>query len=402
MDEEKKQNKTSTNKTMLKGVSIGVAGTLVFTFAINSVFAGSSYLSINKKLSSIDNILENKYVDELTDEQKDEMVENIYRGYVAGVGDKYTTYMDSQTYAEFLESTNGQYAGIGSSVANDTTDNKVTIIAPFPNSPAANAGLESGDKILSVEGVEVFGTDLDDAVSKLKGKPGSDVTFEVLKKSTNETETITLTRQNIDILTVSHEVIDNNIGYIRISSFDGVTTEQYLEALSDLQSKNISGLILDLRDNPGGRLDVVCDIADTLLPEGTIVYTEDKNGNREDLYSDASMLGIPLVVLVNEYSASASEVLTCAIQDYGVGTIIGEQTYGKGVVQTLYPLRDNSAIKVTISRYYSPNGTSIDGVGATPDIVVDFDEMENGPAYYLPENEDPQLEKAVEVLSGNN
>ncbi len=397
MDEENKQQK---NKTIAKGIGIGVAGTLIATLTFNTIFLNSSsYSDINKKLSTINKIIDKQYVDELSQEQQNEMIEDIYKGYVAGVGDKYTTYMDSDTYSEFMESTNGQYAGIGAVVANDKTDNKVTIVNPFPNSPAEKVGLESGDKIVSVEGQDVFGDDIDSCITKLKGKPGTDVTFDVLKKSTNEVETVTATRANIDIPTVSHEMLDNNIGYIRISSFDGVTTDQYLEALGDLQSKNMSSLILDLRDNPGGRLDVVCDIADTLVPEGTIVYTEDRNGTREDLYSDSNMLGIPLVVLVNEYSASASEVLTCAIKDYGVGTIVGEQTYGKGVVQTLFPLRDGSALKVTIAKYYSPNGNSINGIGAEPDVVVPFDETQYGPAYNLPHSDDPQLQEAINILT---
>ncbi len=352
-----------------------------------------------KKLTYIDKLLQKYYVDELTDEQYDDMIENIYTGYVAGVGDKYTTYMDVDTFEDFIESTNGQYAGIGASVSTDKTDNKVTIVTTFSGSPAESVGLESGDKIISVEGEEVFGDDLDTAISKLKGEPGTDVTFDVLKNSTGEIETVTATRANIDVPTVEYEMLEDNIGYIRLSAFDKVTSEQYKTALNDLVSQNAESLIIDLRDNPGGLLTVVCEIADTLLPEGVIVYTEDKDGDREYLYSEDGAVDLPVVVLINEYSASASEVLTCALRDHGVATVVGEQSYGKGVVQSLFPMPDGSALKITISKYYSPNGYSINDVGITPDYVVPFDEMMYGSAYNLPIEEDTQLQKAIEILS---
>lgn len=399
MDEENKPKKKM-NKATIKGIAIGVVGTLVITFSFNTVFSYSlpQFEDTDKKLSQIDRLLEKNYVDDITDEQQQEMYNNIYRGYVAGVGDKYTTYMDPDTFSQFLESTNGQYAGIGASVSNDKTDNMVTIVNPFPNSPAEKCGLESGDKIVSVEGTDVFGEDLDTAISLLKGEPGTDVTFDVLKKSTGEIETVTATRAQIDVPTVNYEMLEDNIGYIHINSFDRVTSEQYKTALADLTSQNMEGLVLDLRDNPGGLLDVVCEIADTLVPEGVIVYTEDKAGNKEYMYSEEGQIEVPLVVLINEYSASASEVLTCAIKDYGVGTVVGEQSYGKGVVQSLFPMNDGSALKITISKYYSPDGYSINGVGITPDVEVPFDEMQYGAGYNLPHDEDVQLQKAIEII----
>ncbi len=399
MDDEKSKGEFSKNKILLKGISIGVAGTLIVSLVLNTAFLVlASGTNVNKKLAEIDKLLQRNYVEPLTTEQSQAMESNIYRGYVAGVGDKYTTYMDTEDFEDFMESTNGQYAGIGASVSNDKNDNKVTIVVPFPDSPAERAGLESGDKIVAIEGEEVFGDDLDAAISKLKGEAGTKVTFDVLKKSTGKVETVTATRAKIDVPTVYHEVLDNNIGYIRLSAFDKVTSKQYIEALNDLTNKKVSSIVLDLRDNPGGLLDVVCEIADTLVPEGVIVYTEDKDGNKEYMYSKKDMVGLPMVVLINEYSASASEVLTGAIKDYGIATIVGEQSYGKGVVQSLFPLRDGSALKITISKYYSPKGTSINGVGIEPDVVVPFDEMEHGAAYNLPYDQDVQLQKAIEIL----
>ncbi len=398
MDDEEKLKK-STNKGLLKGIAIGVTCTIFISTLFNfTTFAsGSKYSDIDKKLAEINKLLGTNYVDEIGEEQVNEMYENIFRGYVAGVGDKYTTYMDNESFNQFLESTSGQYAGIGASVSNGKDDNYVTIVNAFPNSPAEKIGLTSGDKILSVNGEEVSGEDLDAAITLIKGEPGSEVKLSVLK-TTGETVELIATREKIDVPTVEHKMLENNIGYVRLSAFDEVTSDQYKEAIDDLVSKNAKSLVIDLRDNPGGLLNVVCDIADSLLPKGVIVYTEDKNGKKDYVYSKDGELGLPIVVLVNEYSASASEVLTCALKDYKVATVVGEQSYGKGVVQSLFPMRDGSALKITISKYYSPNGYSINGTGVTPDIVVPFNEMEKGSAYNLPLEEDVQLQKAIEVL----
>ncbi len=401
MEDENLKDKNLKNKVFIKGATLGIVGSLVISFLFSSLVSasGTKYNNIDKKLLQIDRLLSQNYVDDITDEQIEDMDTNLFRGYVSGVGDKYTTYMDPKTFEQFIESTEGVYAGIGASVSNDKNDNKVTIVNPFPGSPAEKVGLESGDKIISVEGTEVYGEDLDAAITLLKGEPGTQVTFDVLKRSTNQVETVTATRAKIDVPTVDHKMLDNNIGYIRISSFDEVTSKQYKEAIDDLVKNNAQSLVLDLRDNPGGLLNVVCEIADSLVPEGTIVYTEDKDGHREYSKSDANKLGLPMVVLINEYSASASEVLTCAIKDHKVGTVVGEQSYGKGVVQSLFPMRDGSALKITISKYYSPNGYSINEVGITPDVLVPFDEMENGAAYNLPVEKDVQLQKAIELLN---
>ncbi len=401
MDEEKEVKKNSKNKNFVKGLSVGVASTLALSFIFNGTFMSGTSKSqdINRKLFQIDTLLQHNYVDELTEEQYKDMNTNIYRGYVAGVGDRYTTYMDEEDFADFMESTNGQYAGIGASVSSDKEDNMVTIVQPFPNSPAEKAGLASGDKIISVEGENVYGDDLDAAITKLKGKEGTEVTFDVLKKATGQVETVTVTRESIDVPTIESEMLEDNVGYIRISAFDKVTTDQYKTALDQLVKDGAESLVIDLRDNPGGLLDVVSEIADTLLDEGVIVYTEDKEKNREYIYAEDGKVDLPVAVIINEYSASASEVLTCALKDHGVATVVGEQSYGKGVVQSLFPMKDGSALKITISRYYSPNGYSINDTGITPDVVVPFDEMTYGAGYNLPYEEDIQLQKAVEVLT---
>lgn len=397
---EDKRNSSNSNKGLIKGIAVGVVSTLLLIFVSNSLTSSTFASSrVDRKLSSIRKLIDEYYVEPITDEEYNEMYENIFKGYVAGVGDKYTTYMDAETFEMFMQSTNGQYAGIGASVSTGKEDNKVTIVTAFPNSPAEKIGLKSGDKILTVDGVEIFGDDLDTAVSLIKGEPGTSAQITVLKTNEKEPITLEVTRAKIDIPTVEYEMLENKTGHIRLTSFDRVTLDQYKEALDDLNSQGMEKLILDLRDNPGGLLDVVCAIADTLVPKGVIVYTEDKNGKKDYLYSKEEHLGIPMVVLINEYSASASEVLACAIKDHGTGTLIGEQSYGKGVVQSLFDLKDGSALKVTISKYYSPNGYSINGVGITPDIEVEFDEMEYGSTFNMPYEEDVQLQAGYEYLN---
>lgn len=404
MDEFNNDNKSSqkSNKGLFKGILIGVAISIL-AVTISNNFISKTFAYTNnpdKKLKEIEYIINSEYVETLTDEQINDMNENIYRGYVAGVHDVYTTYMDKESFKLFMQSTNGQYAGIGASVSS-SDDNKVTIVTAFPDSPAQKVGLTTGDKVLTVDGVELFGDALDTATSLLKGEEGTSCVITVLKAGTSDIETITVTRAKIDVPTISYEMLENKTGYIRITSFDRVTLDQYKEALADLKSQNMESLILDLRDNPGGLLDVVCAIADTLVPEGVIVYTEDKAGKQEFMYAKEEHLGLPMTVLINEYSASASEVLACAIKDHETGTIVGETSYGKGVVQSLYPLKDGSALKVTISKYYSPDGYSINGVGLEPDVVVPYDEMENGSTYNMPFDEDVQLQEAYELLNPN-
>ena len=240
------------------------------------------------------------------------------------------------------------------------------------------------------------GQDLNNVVAKIKGEEGTQVEITVLRGENMEEYTATATRKVVEVHTVEHEMKSDGIGYIRITEFDSVTYDQFASALEDLEAQGMTGLVIDLRDNPGGNLDTVCDILDLILPEGTIVSTKDKNGEGETYTSDEEhKLEIPLSVLTNGNSASASEIFAGAVQDYGVGTLVGTTTFGKGIVQQIFPLTDGTSIKLTISEYFTPKGRNIHGTGIDPDVEVEYEYNEEDPVA------DNQLEKAIEIVKGN-
>ena len=323
-----------------------------------------------------------------------DLSEGIYKGYIEGLGDPYSVYYDEEETKQMSESLSGEFGGVGALMSQDRETGVITVLQVYDGSPAQEAGMRDGDTLYKVEGEEVTGEDLSDVVSKVKGEKGTQVTLTVLRADTGDEEELTITRDTIEAQTVSHEMKENNVGYIRITEFDTVTYEQYKEALEDLEDQGMERLIVDLRSNPGGNLDTVCDILDLMLPEGLIVYTEDKNGEREEYTSDEeNQFDKPLVVMMNGYSASASEIFAGAIQDYGLGQIVGTQSYGKGVVQSVFDLQDGTSVKLTIAEYFTPNGRSIDGEGITPDVEVEYQYDENNP------DADNQLEKAMEVVA---
>ena len=333
----------------------------------------------------------NQYIDEyyLFDYEEEDVENGIYKGLMAGLGDVYTGYYTPEEYASFMESSNGSYSGIGAMMQQDYSTGIITVVKVFEGSPSAEAGILPGDILYMVEGEEVTGQDLSLVVSDLKGTEGTQVNVSVARGE-NILE-MTLTRRSIQVPTVESRMIDEQIGYIAITEFDDVTDEQFMAALDSLESQGMKKLIIDLRDNGGGLVDVTCAILDRLLPEGLIVYTEDKYGNRQEETSDAEhYFAGDMAVLVNGNSASASEIFAGAVKDYGVGTLIGTQTFGKGIVQSLFPLSDGSAVKITVSRYYTPAGNNIHEVGITPDIIVEADRESET---------DVQLQKAIEVLS---
>lgn len=341
---------------------------------------------IDAKVQELNQYIEKYYLFDYEDED----VENgIYKGLMAGLGDVYTGYYTPEEYASFMEASNGSYSGIGAMMQQDYTTGIITVVRVFDGSPSAEAGLQSGDILYMVEGEEVTGIDLSLVVSELKGEEGTPVQISILRET--DILEMTLTRRSIQVPTVESRMIDEEIGYIAITEFDDVTEDQFMTALGSLESQGMKKLIIDLRDNGGGLVDVTCAILDRLLPEGLIVYTEDKYGNRQEETSDAeNYFAGDMAVLVNGNSASASEIFAGAIKDYGVGTLIGTQTFGKGIVQSLFPLEDGSAVKITVSRYYTPSGNNIHEVGITPDIIVEADRESL---------EDVQLLKAIEVLS---
>ena len=352
-------------------------------------------LSRSAKTEIMESYLDKYYVEEFDETLVEEM---LFSGMAAGVGDRYTYYMSKETLEQYLENTNGNFDGVGIEVYT-TQDGEVIISRVMEGQPAQQAGMQEGDVIIGVDGEDMRGKLVSDVAAKIRGKAGTEVTIEVLRKSTGETLKMTMQRAVVVMESVDSRMINGNIGYISISGFKENTYEQFKAALDTLQKDGMKGLVLDLRDNPGGLVKSVYQIGEELLPEGTMVYTLDKQEKRDDLKCDGEYLNIPLVVLVNENSASASEILAGAVKDTGRGTLVGMQTFGKGLVQRLFTLPDGSGLNVTIQKYYTPKGTSIHGIGIEPDEVVQLGEKYLTTALTdIPEGEDNQLQKALEVL----
>lgn len=381
---------------MLLGIVIGIMWGFIF-FGMSRGFPfGNAGVSTDAKAQRILQILDAQYVDSF---DRDYAIESMYAGLVYGVGDPYTSYLDRKTLTSFMEQTEGTYAGIGI-VVSIADDNRITVVTPFEGYPGAKAGILPGDKIIRVNDSDVSGDVYEEAIAMLKGMPGTSVNVTIYRESENRTFELTVMREQIDIPTVSHKMLDNRVGYIRITNFDRVTYNQFLTAYEDLKKQNMRGLIIDLRNNPGGLLNIVTDMTNLLVPEGYIVYTEDKSGKREYTYSDDTYIEIPLVLIVNGNSASASEVMAGAVKDMGVGELVGTQTFGKGLVQNLFDLRDGTALKITIAKYYTPSGVCINGEGITPDHIIDMPNELTTKISSLSLEEDPQLQKALEVVLG--
>ena len=323
---------------------------------------------VEGKLNAIDSVLESFYFGDVDDETAKD---NIYKAYLSSYGDKYTMYYTADEYKALKESTNGKFYGIGA-VCLLSGEGGVLLVDVYDNGAGYQAGLRSGDRVVNVDGRDITDMELSSAVALIKGDKGTSVTLEVIRGT--ERLTFSAVRDAVEAKTVSYTLLDNNIGYLSISQFEEVTTKQFKAAVEDLQSQGMKGLVIDIRNNPGGLLDTVVGMLKYMLPDGLIVYTEDKQGNRKEYKGqDNDEFNLPLAVIVNGNSASASEIFAGAIQDYGKGTIIGTQTYGKGIVQTVKPLTDGSAIKFTIAKYFTPKGQDIHGKGVTPDMVVEYD-----------------------------
>ena len=348
------------------------------------------------KLEAISQWVENNSYYEFDNEA---FVNGIFESYLSSLeGDEYTAYYDREAFESLMKNTEGTYSGIGCVVTQNAENGYVTVVKPYVGSPAYEAGIAIGDIILSANGVEITGMDLNEAVTYLLGEEGT--TVSVTYVHDGEEITTDIVRKSIEIPTVEYEMLEDSIGYIEISSFDEKTVQQFEKAINELTNQGVKGLIFDVRSNPGGLYTTVCSMLDTLLPEGVIVYTEDKAGNKEYEESDASEIDLPMAVIINGNSASASEIFAGALQDYDKAEIIGTQSFGKGIVQSVIPLGDGTGIKFTISAYFTPKGVCIHGVGITPDQVVEIpvtDEAydENG---YLLDEYDTQLNAAKEYI----
>ena len=394
-----------TNGRFAAGVLAGAAAAVVIICGIFGMWKvipeirGKDYTSadiseadVDDKLDQISSLIDSYYLydDEI---DRDGLIDGIYSGYAAALGDPYTEYYDEEETKALYESTSGEFTGIGATMSKSMDSDEITVSNVYEDSPADKAGMKEGDILVRVDGREVSGQELETVVSWIKGEKGTDVTIIVIRDG--EEAELTATRDVIEVQTVDHEMKDGRIGYISVSEFDSVTCGQFEDAVDDLESRGMQGLVIDLRGNPGGSLTTVTDMLKLLLPEGTIVSTKDKYGNTEKISCDGKHeFTKPLAVLVNQYSASASEIFSGAIQDYGTGTIVGMTTYGKGVVQQLMDLRDGTCLKVTVAEYYTPSGRSINGTGVEPDVEVEFEYDADDP------NADSQLDKALEVVRG--
>lgn len=366
----------------------GVSGVQSFS-SRESGRLGQRYDAIEEKIDKMDKLISSYYLNP-EDIDLDKLEQGIYAGYVAGLEEDYTTYYTPEEFASVMESTSGKYSGIGAYVSQNMSTGLITIVKPFEGGPAAEAGIQKDDILYAVEGEEVSGEDLNMVVAKLKGEEGTAVQVTIYRALEDRYIDVEVTRAVVNVPTVTYRMLEDGIGYIQISEFGEVTAEQFAAAAEDLEAQGAQSLIFDLRDNGGGFLDSVCDILDRVLPKELLVYTEDKDGNREEEWAlDDDRIDMPMAVLVNGNTASASEIFTGALKDYDEAEIIGTTTFGKGIVQSIIPMADGSAVKLTSAKYYTPSGVCIHGTGIEPDQVVEYDREAE---------EDNQLQAAVDYL----
>ena len=357
-----------------------------------------SNILTNKTVKKIDELM--SYIDLYYNDDcdEDDIRNAIYAGTLEGLGDPYSVYYTADEYKDMQISTSGKYYGIGAALGQDAKTKEVTISKVYEGTPAEEAGLRDGDQIVKVNDTVSTSEELSDLVQKIRGEEGTTVHLKIYHASTKKTFEVDVERKNVELPSITSKMLDGGIGYIQISEFQSETEEQFKSALADLKKQGMKSLIVDVRSNPGGLITAAANILDQILPEGTVVYTEDKYGKREDYTSDSKCLKCPIAVLVNENSASASEIFAGAIKDYNYGTLIGTKTFGKGIVQTVFPLEDGDAVKITTAKYYTPKGNYIHGVGIEPDINLTY-------KYSGPEDEaydmkyDNQVQKAIKVLA---
>lgn len=345
-----------------------------------------------KKMEKLKSMIDYYYLDDV---DIDNLEEGVYKGLLSGLNDPYSVYYTPEEYKALMVDTSGQYVGIGVLISQDAQTGVVYIVRCFDESPAQKAGIQNEDIIYKIDGKEVSGEDIESVSARISGSNKGKVKLTIYRSKTKEYKDIEVERASISVPTVEYKMLDKKkgIGYVQIIQFEEVTFKQFREAIEALKEEGMKSVIFDVRDNPGGLYDTVCKILDQILPTGTMVYTEDKYGKREEQTSDANALDMPIIVLQNGNSASASEIFAGAIQDFGVGQIVGTQSFGKGIVQQIFSLRDGSAVKLTIQKYFTPKGVNIHGKGITPDVVIE-DNIET--------EADEPLEKALSIIKGES
>ncbi len=342
-------------------------------------------------------IIDKYYVNPLTEEQETRMTDMAISGMVYSLGDQYSRYLNTEDLSAYQEDKQESYVGIGISVNFDAKENQMTVVSPYDGSPAQKAGILPGDVILQVGGTVVSADTYEAVIDYIK--EGADDEICLLIRRGDETSEITVKREEIKRQSVTYKMYAGGIGYIRVSEFIHNTTEDFAAAIKALQERDMSALVIDLRSNPGGYADSVLKMTDSLLPEGVIAYLEDNEGKRQYFNSDAACLDLPMAVLINQGTASASELMAGSLKAHGLATVIGEKSYGKAVGQSLYPLTSKTALYLTNARYFTPNGECIDQVGIEPDIQVSLAEELIGKITILEPEQDAQLSKALEVLT---
>ena len=390
------------NKEYKKGIATGVLVTVIVAGGakIAGNFLDTGVLSDDSRVQKLEYLEKMIDQDYLGEKDEDQLAEGMYAGLIYGLGDVYSRYYTAEEYEQETSSTDGSYVGIGISMEANK-EGGVKIAECYEGGPGEIAGLEEGDVISAIDGEDITEMDTSEVAGLIRNSGKDQVTLTIHREDEEKPIEITVEIRDVELHSVFGEMLDDEAGYIHISEFTGVTPDQYLETFQSLEDQGMQKLVIDLRDNPGGLLDSVCSILNHVLPEGLIVYTEDKYGNRtEETSNGKDPLEIPLAVLVNENSASASEIFAGAVKDYGIGTIVGTTTYGKGVVQSVRQLADGSAVKLTVSNYFTPKGNNINKVGIQPNVEVKLStELLNKKE--ITHEEDNQLQEALKVLNDN-
>lgn len=370
---------------------VALTGSMTSNGQLSKAMEGIKDVDKFKKLFQMREVLYKLYDGEIDDNL---MLEGAIKGMTASLNDPYTVFMNQKEFSDLMEKNEGNYVGLGIQVG--AKDNKIVVISVFENSPASKAGVQTGDIIEKVNDTEVSGNEMDKAVSMMKGKEKTDVKVTLYRENKGSFD-LTMKRDTITMVTVKGEMLENSIGYIQITMFDEHTGDEFNKKLAELKGKGMKALVLDLRSNPGGLLEECTKVVSNFIPKGKlIVSTKDKYGKEEKYNSvGGAAIGMPLVALTDEGTASASEIVSGAIRDYKIGTLVGEKTFGKGIVQRVLDLKDGTGLKVTVSKYYTPNGENIHKVGISPDIEVKLsDELRQS----YSRAKDPQFSKALEIL----
>ncbi len=376
--------------------------TAIIVLAVTNFVSLKTQTGAMHKLLRARALIEENYVDKLSKEQLDNLDDAAISAMVKSLGDPYSSYLNAEDFSDYQENNEEEYIGIGISVTFTPETNSLVVMSPYDNSPAQKAGILPGDRILSVDGVEVTTQTYDAVIDYIKNDDapiGTSIILTIERGEEKEKHDIKVERGKIDIQTVTSKMLAGGVGYIRVAQFIHSTEQDFKDGLDSLQDEGMRGLIIDLRNNPGGYAKTVIAMADMLLPEGTIAYLEDNKGEKQYFYSDKNELGLPMVILINGGTASASELLAGSVQAYGLGTIVGEKSFGKAVGQTPIMLTNRSAIYLTNARYYTPKGECIDKKGIVPDIEIKLPTELYSRINLLTLSEDIQLSRAIEIMT---